>query len=54
ESNYYPFSYLTETGDRTGFDFDIAQAICKEMNVVCLVTPYPFKTLLEKLKVSGN
>ena len=35
EGAYPPFNYVTEAGKLTGFDVEIAQALCDEMKVKC-------------------
>lgn len=35
EGAYPPFNYITEAGELTGFDVEIAQALCDEMKVKC-------------------
>lgn len=35
EASYKPFTYKTEKGELTGFDVDVAKALCAEMKVKC-------------------
>lgn len=37
EGNYAPFSYVDDSGQLTGFDVEIAQALCQQMQVQCQV-----------------
>ena len=49
--NFYPFSYISKkTGDRMGFDFEIAQSICKSMKADCRIVPLDLEAILPKLK----
>lgn len=50
EDYYYPFSYEDDNGDRTGFDFDFSQALCRRLNKECIIKPYPFPELIPSLK----
>ncbi len=37
EGNYEPFSYHDARGRLTGFDVQIAEALCQEMAVSCMI-----------------
>ncbi|MDV7104668.1 transporter substrate-binding domain-containing protein [Vibrio sp. TH_r3] len=37
EGAYPPFNWTTETGELTGFDVDLANAICDELQVKCII-----------------
>ena len=46
-----PFVYKTATGEWTGFDIDLAQAVCQEMNVPCSFVNYDsFPGLLQSVQ----
>ena len=48
---YYPLSYVSkETGERMGFDFEIAKGICEQMKTHCKIIPLKFNDILVKLK----
>ncbi|MGN0795831.1 MAG: transporter substrate-binding domain-containing protein [Christensenellales bacterium] len=41
-----PFEYLDESGNPTGIDMDIAQAIAKELGVTCKITDMAFDSVV--------
>lgn len=49
DSDYPPFNYLDENGTLTGFNVDLAAAICDELEVECLIRPLPWDELLSAL-----
>lgn len=50
EPSYPPFEVTTEKGELIGFDIDIAQAICKEIQATCHFKTMPFDSLIPSLK----
>ncbi|BFU60681.1 MULTISPECIES: lysine/arginine/ornithine ABC transporter substrate-binding protein [Rodentibacter] len=50
EPSYPPFEATTEKGELVGFDIDIAQAICKEIQATCHFKTQPFDALIPSLK----
>ena len=49
--NYYPFSYISKkTGERMGFDVEIARTICEQMKTDCRVVPIELQNILLMLK----
>lgn len=50
EPSYPPFEMTDEKGEIIGFDVDIANAICKEMNANCTFHSQPFDSLIQSLK----
>ena len=46
---YPPFSMQDAEGRMTGFDVDIAQALCRQMGRRCRLTPLPLNTIVDKL-----
>ena len=50
ERNYRPFSYFDSNGKLTGFDVQIANALCRRMNRFCTIEPMLFHNLLPALK----
>jgi polar amino acid transport system substrate-binding protein len=50
EADYPPFNYYDEEGRLTGFNIDLARAICKELSVECDVNAADWKTLIPSLK----
>ena len=50
---YPPFSYLDENGERTGFDVDIANALCKQLERPCDLQVMTFEEFIPRL-VNGE
>ena len=50
EAAYKPFAYVLPSGELTGFDIDITNALCKQMQVECKFTPQSFDTLIPALR----
>ncbi len=50
DSDYPPFNYLDEEGELTGFNVDLARALCEELSVECSVRAVPWNRLLPALK----
>jgi len=50
DSDYPPFNYLDEEGELTGFNVDLARALCDELSVECSVRTLPWNRLLPALK----
>ena len=48
-SDFPPFNYLDEDGVLTGFNVDLARAICLELTVPCEVSARPWEELLPAL-----
>jgi polar amino acid transport system substrate-binding protein len=46
EGDYPPFNYYDEEGVLTGFNVDLARALCLEMNVACDIQVKPWEELL--------
>lgn len=51
EAAYPPFAYKTEDGRLSGFDYDIGNALCAEMQVKCDWIEQSFDGLIPSLKV---
>jgi polar amino acid transport system substrate-binding protein len=49
ESDYPPFNYAGPDGNASGFNVDLARAICEELRVACTVQTRRFDTLLTAL-----
>lgn len=49
ESDYPPFNYRDEDGALTGFNVDLARAICKELEVPCEVNTIDWSKLVGSL-----
>src|SRR5262245_7267863 len=50
ESDYPPFNYYDEDGTLTGFNVDLARAICAELEVNCEVTPQEWSNLVKTVQ----
>lgn len=50
DPSYPPFEATTEKGGLVGFDIDIAQAICKEIQATCTFKTQPFDALIPSVK----
>ena len=50
EPDYPPFNYYDEEGQLTGFNVDLARAICRELSVTCDITSAEWSTLIPSLK----
>lgn len=50
ETDYPPFNYRDEDGTLTGFNVDLARAICRELNVTCDINAVDWSRLLPSLK----
>ncbi len=49
--DYKPFSYIDErTGERTGFEVDLANSLCEVLKVRCTIIPTPFSEIERVLK----
>lgn len=53
EDDYPPFHFLAPDGTLTGFDIEIARAVCEELKIACTIQPRRFETLIDAL-VSGQ
>ncbi|MNF45672.1 Lysine-arginine-ornithine-binding periplasmic protein precursor [compost metagenome] len=51
EAAYPPFGFKTPDGHITGFDYDIGNALCEEMQVKCQWVEQEFDGLIPSLKV---
>jgi polar amino acid transport system substrate-binding protein len=50
ETDYPPFNYRDEDGTLTGFNVDLARAICRELEVNCEVNSVDWSRLMPSLK----
>jgi polar amino acid transport system substrate-binding protein len=50
EVDYPPFDYAGQDGNPTGFNVDLARAMCEELHVTCTVQMRRFDTLFDALK----
>lgn len=50
EANYAPFVYQDEQGQATGFDIELIQALCQQMQANCKIQQRPWDNLIGDLK----
>ncbi|MFY9641953.1 MAG: transporter substrate-binding domain-containing protein [Rhodomicrobium sp.] len=50
EADYPPFNYYDEEGQLTGFNVDLARAICRELAVTCEINTGDWNTLIPSLQ----
>ena len=50
EASYPPFEFVDASNKIQGFDVDLANALCKEMNATCTFTNQAFDSLIPSLK----
>ena len=50
EASYAPFEFVDANNRISGFDIDLANALCKEMNATCTFTNQAFDSLIPSLK----
>jgi polar amino acid transport system substrate-binding protein len=50
EADYPPFNYYDEEARLTGFNIDLARAICRELSVDCEINTAEWSTLVPSLK----
>ncbi|MET4695106.1 lysine/arginine/ornithine ABC transporter substrate-binding protein [Endozoicomonas lisbonensis] len=50
EATYPPFEFLDENNELTGFDIDLAKAICTEIKAECTFNNQPFDSLIPSLR----
>lgn len=49
ESDYPPFHFVGADGQLTGFDVELARALCRELKVACTIQPRRWDTLFDAL-----
>ena len=54
EYDYPPFNYAGADGQPSGFNIDLARAICEEIKVQCTIQARRFDTLLDALNSNGG
>ncbi len=50
EATYPPFEYFDDNNELTGFDVELAKALCAELKAVCEFSNQPFDSLIPSLK----
>ncbi len=49
DSHYPPFAFVDKTGVLTGFDVDIANALCAEIKKKCTIVPVTFEEIIPEI-----
>jgi polar amino acid transport system substrate-binding protein len=49
DDDYPPFDFIAPDGTLTGFNVDLARALCEELKVACTVQPRRWDTILDAL-----
>ncbi len=49
DAAYRPFAYVDEQGNLTGFEVDLARAVCEEMKVTCDISNIPWDGIFAAL-----
>lgn len=52
ESNFKPFSYLDSSGNIVGFEIDLANALCKQMQAQCKISSQDWDSLIPSLNAN--
>lgn len=50
DPNLKPFAYISETGEISGFDIDIAKAVCEDVGKTCTFVPIEWDGLILSLR----
>ncbi len=50
EASYFPFESMNDKNEIVGFDVDLANALCKEIDATCTFTNQAFDSLIPSLK----
>jgi polar amino acid transport system substrate-binding protein len=50
EADYPPFNYYDEDGALTGFNIDLARALCAELEVTCEINPVDWSSLVKTVQ----
>ncbi|SQI39891.1 ABC transporter arginine-binding protein 1 precursor [Serratia plymuthica] len=49
DGGYPPFDVLSPSGEITGFDIDIANALCTQLHAKCVFVKQPFESMIAAL-----
>ena len=54
ESSFKPFSYLDNQGNLVGFEIDLANALCQEMQAKCTIVSQDWDSLIPSLNANKS
>lgn len=54
ESSFKPFSYLDTSGNVVGFEIDLANALCEQMQVTCKIESHDWDSLIPNLQANKS
>ena len=54
ESSFKPFSYLDKQGQLVGFEIDLANALCKQMQADCQIVSQDWDSLIPSLNANKS
>ncbi len=53
EDDYPPFDFAAPDGSLTGFNVDLARAICDDLKIACTVQPRRWDTIIDTIETGG-
>ncbi len=52
--DFPPFHFALDNGSLTGFDIDLARALCRDMKIACTIQARPFDSLTGEIKAGRD